>query len=166
MSHSKWLWYPPLIYRRCVTYQFSTWSKLIKNTWATLVKGWTAIMFVRSNLWWPCSGRTMPSIEWWCMQIWFNLIESPFTGCYNPLIYCYMNARFRSGFITVLHRLPGFQKFCAKRFRGGTNRYPNKGESIILALNHQSYINKVNKKSNRVVKNDDYFNDGGINGTD
>lgn len=34
-------------------------------------------------------------------------------------------------------------------------------------MNHQSYINKVNKKSNRVVKNDDYFNDDdGINGTD
>jgi hypothetical protein len=78
-----------------------------------------------------------------------------------------MNARFRSGFIAILHRVPGFQKFCAKRFRG-TNRYPNNnGESIFLALNHQSYINKVNKKSNRVVKNDDYFNDDeGINGTD
>jgi predicted transglutaminase-like cysteine proteinase len=75
-----------------------------------------------------------------------------------------MNARFRSGFIAILHRVPGFQKFCAKRFRG-TNRYPNNGESIFLALNHQSYINKVNKKSNRIVKNDDYFNDDdGING--
>lgn len=96
-----------------------------------------------------------------------NFNESiSFTGCYNPLIYCYMNARFRSGFIAILHRLPGFQKFFAKRLRG-TNRYPNNGESIILALNHQSYINKVNKKSNRVVKNDDYFNDDdGINGTD
>lgn len=71
-----------------------------------------------------------------------------------------MNARFRSGFITIIHRVPGFEKFCAKRFRG-TNRsqFPNNGESIILALNHQSYINKVNKKSNRIVKNDDYFND-------
>lgn len=91
---------------------------------------------------------------------------SLFAGCYNPLIYCYMNARFRSGFIAILHRVPGFQKFCAKRFSRGTNRYPNNGESIFLALNHQSYINKVNKKSNRIVKNDDYFNDDdGINGT-
>lgn len=78
-----------------------------------------------------------------------------------------MNARFRSGFITIIHRVPGFQKFCAKRFARGTSRYPNKGESIILALNHQSYINKVNKKSNRIVKTDDYFNDDdGTNGTD
>ncbi|CRK88030.1 CLUMA_CG001816, isoform A [Clunio marinus] len=39
-------------------------------------------------------------------------------SCYNPLIYCYMNQRFRSGFITILHRIPGFEKFCSKRFRG------------------------------------------------
>jgi hypothetical protein len=74
-----------------------------------------------------------------------------------------MNARFRGGFIAVLHRIPGFQKFCGSRFRGtinNTSRYPN-GESICLALNHQTYINKINKKSDRIVKNDD-----GINGTD
>lgn len=93
-----------------------------------------------------------------------------------------MNARFRSGFITIIHRLPGAQKFCAKRLRG-TNRYPKNGESIFLALNHQSYINNNknlnaheiteydNKKpqsvTNRIVKTNDYFDDdNGINGTD
>jgi hypothetical protein len=96
-------------------------------------------------------------------------IQFPFAGCYNPIIYCFMNARFRGGFIAVLHRIPGFQKFCGSRFRGTINhnpsRYPN-GESICLALNHQTYINKINKKSDRIVKNDDYLNDDGINGTD
>lgn len=81
-----------------------------------------------------------------------------------------MNARFRGGFIAVLQRIPGFQKFCGSRFRGtniNASRYPN-GESICLALNHQTYINKINKKSDpRIVKNDDFFNDEeGINGTD
>jgi hypothetical protein len=81
-----------------------------------------------------------------------------------------MNARFRSGFIAVLHRIPGFQKFCGWRIRGtnnnynNTSRYPN-GESICLALNHQTYINKINKKSDCIDKNDDYLNED-INGTD
>lgn len=79
-----------------------------------------------------------------------------------------MNARFRGGFIAVLQRIPGFQKFCGSRFRGtniNASRYPN-GESICLALNHQTYINKNNKKSDRIVKNADDFNDEEINGTD
>lgn len=27
-------------------------------------------------------------------------------ACYNPVIYCWMNARFRSGFITAFSRIP------------------------------------------------------------
>lgn len=74
-----------------------------------------------------------------------------------------MNSRFKACFIAVLYRIPGFQKFFARRLRGTRERYPNNGESIFLALNHQqSCINKTN----RIVKNDDCYNgDVRVNGT-
>ena len=28
-------------------------------------------------------------------------------ACYNPVIYCWMNPRFRTGFLTALSRFPG-----------------------------------------------------------
>ncbi|XP_021924354.1 RYamide receptor isoform X2 [Zootermopsis nevadensis] len=31
-------------------------------------------------------------------------------SCYNPVIYCWMNTRFRAGFCTVLDRLPGLRR--------------------------------------------------------
>lgn len=79
-----------------------------------------------------------------------------------------MNSRFKACFIAVLYRIPGFQKIFNRRLRGTTrDRYPNNGESIFLALNHQSCISKI--QNNRIAKNnDDYFKngDGGnINGT-
>uniref|UniRef100_A0A336MR35 CSON005602 protein n=1 Tax=Culicoides sonorensis TaxID=179676 RepID=A0A336MR35_CULSO len=47
-------------------------------------------------------------------------------SCYNPLIYCYMNTRFRSGFITVLHTVPVVRSCsclqrCSTRPRSGSN---------------------------------------------
>lgn len=52
-------------------------------------------------------------------------------SCYNPIIYCYMNARFRSGFIQVLHRIPGFRRcFCLKKLRG---THKHLGESMMGA---------------------------------
>ncbi|CAO1425313.1 unnamed protein product [Diamesa hyperborea] len=46
---------------------------------------------------------------------------------YNPIIYCYMNARFRSGFIQVLFRIPGMRRcYCLKKLRGN-------GESMAVA---------------------------------
>lgn len=32
--------------------------------------------------------------------------------CYNPLIYCYMNARFRIGFLQILYFVPGIRRCC------------------------------------------------------
>jgi hypothetical protein len=75
-----------------------------------------------------------------------------------------MNSRFKACFIAVLYRIPGFQKFFARRLRGTRERYPHNGESIFLALNHQSCITT---KTNRIAKNDDYFNgDARVNGTE
>lgn len=37
-------------------------------------------------------------------------------SCYNPFIYCYMNARFRGGFVQVLHAIPGLRHcWCVRR---------------------------------------------------
>lgn len=37
-------------------------------------------------------------------------------SCYNPVIYCYMNARFRGGFVQVLHAIPGLRHcWCVRR---------------------------------------------------
>lgn len=32
--------------------------------------------------------------------------------CYNPIIYCYMNARFRIGFLQMLYFIPGIRRCC------------------------------------------------------
>lgn len=32
--------------------------------------------------------------------------------CYNPIIYCYMNARFRIGFLQILYFVPGIRRCC------------------------------------------------------
>lgn len=37
-------------------------------------------------------------------------------SCYNPIIYCYMNARFRGGFIQVVYAIPGIRNcWCVRR---------------------------------------------------
>ncbi|XP_030371263.1 RYamide receptor [Scaptodrosophila lebanonensis] len=33
-------------------------------------------------------------------------------SCYNPIIYCYMNARFRGGFLQIIYRVPGLRRCC------------------------------------------------------
>lgn len=79
-----------------------------------------------------------------------------------------MNSRFKACFIAVLYRIPGFQKMFSRRLRGTRDRYPNNGESIFLALNHQSCISK--NQTNRIAKNNgDHLKNGdvgNINGTD
>ncbi|XP_044584679.1 RYamide receptor-like isoform X2 [Cotesia glomerata] len=43
----------------------------------------------------------------WATLHWLAMSHS----CYNPVIYCWMNARFRSGFITALSRIPGLRRY-------------------------------------------------------
>ncbi|KRK04350.1 uncharacterized protein Dyak_GE23710, isoform B [Drosophila yakuba] len=45
-------------------------------------------------------------------------------SCYNPIIYCYMNARFRSGFVQLMHRVPGLRRCCClnRLLRSGGDR--------------------------------------------
>ncbi|EDS44131.1 conserved hypothetical protein [Culex quinquefasciatus] len=54
-------------------------------------------------------------------------------SCYNPIIYCYMNARFRSGFILVLHGVPGLQQLCCCIRHTPATLARNVGSSVALA---------------------------------
>ncbi|XP_043525960.1 RYamide receptor-like [Frieseomelitta varia] len=42
----------------------------------------------------------------WMVLHWLSMSHS----CYNPVIYCWMNARFRTGFIIAIVRLPGVHR--------------------------------------------------------
>lgn len=46
----------------------------------------------------------------WFILHWLAMSHS----CYNPIIYCYMNARFRNGFLRMLHAIPGVRRCCCK----------------------------------------------------
>ncbi|KAI8045375.1 hypothetical protein M5D96_001555 [Drosophila gunungcola] len=55
-------------------------------------------------------------------------------SCYNPIIYCYMNARFRGGFLQIVHRVPGLRRCCClnRLLRsGGERSYEPTGEMPI-----------------------------------
>ncbi|XP_053595553.1 RYamide receptor [Microplitis demolitor] len=43
----------------------------------------------------------------WAALHWLAMSHS----CYNPVIYCWMNARFRTGFITAFSRIPGLSRY-------------------------------------------------------
>ena len=47
----------------------------------------------------------------WMALHWLAMSHS----CYNPVIYCWMNARFREGFIIALSRFPGVSCFVPDR---------------------------------------------------
>ncbi|XP_076671412.1 RYamide receptor isoform X2 [Andrena cerasifolii] len=48
-------------------------------------------------------------------------------SCYNPVIYCWMNARFRTGFLTAIGRVPGVHRF----LRNDRRRNNNQNASMI-----------------------------------
>lgn len=87
------------------TYRFTIWTKpsdillifflqiLIQNTGLTQ---WAPIIYV------------------WFVMHWLAMSHC----CYNPIIYCYMNARFRIGFLQMLYFVPGLRRCC------GINAYP------------------------------------------
>lgn len=49
----------------------------------------------------------------WAALHWLSMSHS----CYNPVIYCWMNVRFRTGFIIAFGRLPCFRRFIHNRGR-------------------------------------------------
>ncbi|XP_017770741.1 PREDICTED: neuropeptide Y receptor-like isoform X3 [Nicrophorus vespilloides] len=47
----------------------------------------------------------------WFSSHWFAMSHT----CYNPIIYCYMNSRFRTCFFQVLSSVPCLRQCCATR---------------------------------------------------
>ncbi|XP_067619288.1 RYamide receptor isoform X2 [Eurosta solidaginis] len=52
-----------------------------------------------------------PLPYFWFAFHWLAMSHS----CYNPIIYCYMNARFRGGFLQIIYRVPGLRRCCCVR---------------------------------------------------
>ncbi|XP_061514649.1 RYamide receptor isoform X3 [Anopheles gambiae] len=75
----------------------------------------------------PSSWDLLP--YFWFAFHWLAMSHS----CYNPIIYCYMNARFRSGFILVLHGVPGLQQLCCCIRHTPPAIARNVGSSVALA---------------------------------
>ncbi|XP_041565480.1 RYamide receptor isoform X2 [Drosophila elegans] len=62
-------------------------------------------------------------------------------SCYNPIIYCYMNARFRGGFLQIVHRVPGLRRCCClnRLLRsGGERSYEPTGTATAFHLNRMN----------------------------
>uniref|UniRef100_A0A4Y0BMY9 G-protein coupled receptors family 1 profile domain-containing protein n=1 Tax=Anopheles funestus TaxID=62324 RepID=A0A4Y0BMY9_ANOFN len=87
----------------------------------------------------PSSWDLLP--YFWFAFHWLAMSHS----CYNPIIYCYMNARFRSGFILVLHGVPGLQQICCCIRHSPPNIARNVGSSVALAgIDEVSHLHRVN----------------------
>ncbi|CAH0552736.1 unnamed protein product [Brassicogethes aeneus] len=74
-------------------------------------------------------------------------------ACYNPIIYCYMNTRFRDGLILVLRSIPCCRKYMTHVSAAG---YPHTGvegtESSVLHRNNTctTYISMKRKNCTRL----------------
>ncbi|XP_017770740.1 PREDICTED: neuropeptide Y receptor-like isoform X2 [Nicrophorus vespilloides] len=90
----------------------------------------------------------------WFSSHWFAMSHT----CYNPIIYCYMNSRFRTCFFQVLSSVPCLRQCCATRIlhrpstsfpltsvEGGT-------DSTLLHRNNTctTYISMRRKNGNRL----------------
>ncbi|GLV41076.1 RYamide receptor [Carabus blaptoides fortunei] len=75
----------------------------------------------------------MPALPYiWLVLHWLAMSHS----CYNPIIYCYMNARFRAGFLQVLASFP-----CCQRCTPLATNTPRTGTAFGLTEPFQNKIN-------------------------
>ncbi|KZC13832.1 Neuropeptide Y receptor [Dufourea novaeangliae] len=87
-------------------------------------------------------------------------------SCYNPVIYCWMNARFRSGFITAIRRLPGAHRILRNETQRNDNqnaRVDGSGYSVLRRMNTcTTYISvrrQTNGNHNTPVRSASFRND-------
>ncbi|XP_076632519.1 RYamide receptor [Colletes latitarsis] len=71
----------------------------------------------------------------WMSLHWLAMSHS----CYNPVIYCWMNARFRSGFITAIGCLPGVHRILRNERRRNTNNNASTIGIPLTGLDGSSY---------------------------
>ncbi|XP_068909598.1 RYamide receptor [Tenebrio molitor] len=72
-------------------------------------------------------------------------------ACYNPIIYCYMNARFRDGLVQVLRSVPCLRR-CITPLSSSGSSGAEGTESTILQRNNtcMTYISMKRKNCNRL----------------
>ncbi|XP_053981949.1 RYamide receptor-like [Hylaeus volcanicus] len=71
----------------------------------------------------------------WTVLHWLAMSHS----CYNPVIYCWMNARFRSGFITAIGCLPGVHRILRNERRRNSNHNASMIGIPLTGLDGSSY---------------------------
>ncbi|XP_026666459.1 RYamide receptor-like isoform X2 [Ceratina calcarata] len=82
----------------------------------------------------------------WMLLHWLAMSHS----CYNPVIYCWMNARFRTGFITAISCLPGVHRLL-RRNRQRNNYHASingSGHSVLRRMNTCTTYISVRRKAN------------------
>ncbi|XP_066581791.1 RYamide receptor isoform X2 [Prorops nasuta] len=89
----------------------------------------------------------------WTALHWLSMSHS----CYNPVIYCWMNARFRAGFITALGRLPGIRRLMPNQLQQNYNTsvvgipltgFEGSGHSVLRRMNTCMTYVSVRQKTN------------------
>ncbi|XP_068156402.1 RYamide receptor [Drosophila tropicalis] len=88
-----------------------------------MIKMMLTVVIVFTSCWLPFNilqlmlndeefGKWKPLPYVWFAFHWLAMSHS----CYNPIIYCYMNARFRGGFLQIMYRVPGLRRCCCLRY--------------------------------------------------
>ncbi|KAK2575777.1 hypothetical protein KPH14_007162 [Odynerus spinipes] len=89
----------------------------------------------------------------WAAFHWLAMSHS----CYNPVIYCWMNVRFRTGFIVALGRLPGVRRIVRNRGQHTCNTsmvgmpltgFEGSGHSVLRRMNTCTTYVSVRGKTN------------------
>ncbi|KAH8312589.1 hypothetical protein KR044_011580 [Drosophila immigrans] len=85
-----------------------------------MIKMMLTVVIVFTSCWLPFNIlqlvlKDMESTVYWSPlpYVWFAFHWLAMShSCYNPIIYCYMNARFRGGFLQIMYRVPGLRRCC------------------------------------------------------
>ncbi|XP_071872896.1 RYamide receptor isoform X1 [Bombus fervidus] len=90
----------------------------------------------------------------WMVLHWLAMSHS----CYNPVIYCWMNARFRTGFVTAIGHLPGAHRMLRRErqrdnYNASTMGIPltginDSGHSVLRRMNTCTTYISVRRKTN------------------
>ncbi|XP_017038964.1 RYamide receptor isoform X2 [Drosophila ficusphila] len=113
-----------------------------------MIKMMLTVVIVFTSCWLPFNilqlllndeefARWVPLPYVWFAFHWLAMSHS----CYNPIIYCYMNARFRGGFLQIMHRVPGLRRCCClNRYlrSGGERSFEATGTAAAFHLNRMN----------------------------
>ncbi|XP_043801555.1 RYamide receptor-like isoform X2 [Apis laboriosa] len=129
-----------------------------------MVKMMVTVVIVFTVCWLPFNilnlimdnNETLGSWTWfpfvWMILHWLAMSHS----CYNPVIYCWMNARFRAGFITAISHLPGTHRILRRERRDNYNAsldipltgFNDSNHSVLRRMNTCTTYISVRRKAN------------------